>query len=33
MHSFKSNFDKIYQMIKSLNCEFFDENDNTPQAG
>ena len=28
MYNIKRNPDKIYPTIKSLNCEFFDENDN-----
>ena len=33
MHNIKSNFDKIYQTIKSLNLDFFNEDGNISRPG
>ncbi|MEM9392060.1 MAG: IS982 family transposase, partial [Bacteroidota bacterium] len=33
MHNIKSNFDKIYQTIKSLNTGLFNQDDNIPKRG
>jgi hypothetical protein len=33
MHNIKSNFDKIYQTIKSLNLDFFNEDGNIRRLG
>lgn len=33
MHNIKSNFDKIYQTIKSLTLDLFDERGNVPKSG
>ena len=33
MHDIKRNFDKIYQTIKSLNLDYFDQSGNIPKHG
>ncbi len=33
MHNIKSNFDKIYQTIKSLNLDFFNQDGNINRPG